>query len=116
MTLGASEFIVSLDADMLPEHDWLRMIIPHLIIDNIYSVFALLPPIMRLQMHLTATRYIDSYYPFLIYPGVIVRLLNSIGNISILASYMAFQPTLPERNDLIAEDGKGVRRPKEGTH
>ena len=32
--LGGSEFMASLDADMIPEHDWLRRMIPHLIIDD----------------------------------------------------------------------------------
>ena len=32
--LGGSEFLASLDADMIPEPDWLRRMIPHLIIED----------------------------------------------------------------------------------
>jgi cellulose synthase/poly-beta-1,6-N-acetylglucosamine synthase-like glycosyltransferase len=32
--LGKSEFFASLDADMIPESDWLRTMIPHLILDS----------------------------------------------------------------------------------
>ncbi|KAG9241342.1 glycosyltransferase like family 2-domain-containing protein [Calycina marina] len=32
--LGGSEFIASLDADMIPEKDWLRRIVPHLILQG----------------------------------------------------------------------------------
>jgi cellulose synthase/poly-beta-1,6-N-acetylglucosamine synthase-like glycosyltransferase len=32
--LGGSEFIAALDADMIPERDWLRRIVPHLILDD----------------------------------------------------------------------------------
>jgi cellulose synthase/poly-beta-1,6-N-acetylglucosamine synthase-like glycosyltransferase len=32
--LGKFEFFASLDADMIPEPDWLRRMIPHLIIDS----------------------------------------------------------------------------------
>ncbi|MCJ1281399.1 hypothetical protein MMC26_000718 [Xylographa opegraphella] len=31
---GGSEFLASLDADMLPEPDWLRRMVPHLILDD----------------------------------------------------------------------------------
>jgi Glycosyl transferase family 2 len=34
MTGGPSEFIAALDADMIPERDWLRAIMPHLLIDE----------------------------------------------------------------------------------
>ena len=32
--LGGSEFMASLDADMIPEPDWLQKLIPHLILDD----------------------------------------------------------------------------------
>ena len=32
--LGGSEFLASLDADMIPESDWLRRMMPHLILEN----------------------------------------------------------------------------------
>lgn len=32
--LGGSEFVASLDADMIPEPDWLRRLIPHLILED----------------------------------------------------------------------------------
>ena len=32
--LGGSEFVASLDADMIPEPDWLRRMIPHLILED----------------------------------------------------------------------------------
>lgn len=32
--LGGSEYFASLDADMIPERDWLRRVVPHLILDN----------------------------------------------------------------------------------
>lgn len=34
MRRGGSEYIASLDSDMIPELDWLRRMIPHLILDN----------------------------------------------------------------------------------
>jgi len=34
MTGGPSEFMAALDADMIPERDWLRAIMPHLLIDE----------------------------------------------------------------------------------
>ena len=32
--LGASEYFAVLDADMIPESDWLRKVVPHLILDD----------------------------------------------------------------------------------
>jgi cellulose synthase/poly-beta-1,6-N-acetylglucosamine synthase-like glycosyltransferase len=32
--LGGSDFIAALDANMIPERDWLRRIVPHLILDD----------------------------------------------------------------------------------
>lgn len=34
MGSGSSEYIASLDSDMIPEPDWLRGMIPHLVLDN----------------------------------------------------------------------------------
>ena len=34
MRWGGSEYIASLDSDMIPEPDWLRRMIPHLLLDN----------------------------------------------------------------------------------
>lgn len=34
MGSGGSEYIASLDSDMIPEPDWLRGMIPHLVLDN----------------------------------------------------------------------------------
>lgn len=34
MRWGGSEYIASLDSDMIPEPDWLRRMIPHLVLDN----------------------------------------------------------------------------------
>lgn len=34
MRLGGSEYLACLDSDMIPEPDWLRRIIPHLVLDN----------------------------------------------------------------------------------
>ena len=31
---GASQFMAALDADMIPEQDWLRAIMPHMLIDE----------------------------------------------------------------------------------
>ena len=31
---GAAEYMAALDADMIPEQDWLRAILPHLLVDN----------------------------------------------------------------------------------
>lgn len=31
---GAGEFIAALDADMIPEHDWLRALVPHLLVNS----------------------------------------------------------------------------------
>ena len=35
---GGSEFLASLDADMIPEPDWLRRMIPHLILEDILAM------------------------------------------------------------------------------
>jgi cellulose synthase/poly-beta-1,6-N-acetylglucosamine synthase-like glycosyltransferase len=32
--LGGSDLLASLDADMIPEHDWLRKMVPHLIVED----------------------------------------------------------------------------------
>lgn len=34
MSWGGSEYIASLDSDMIPEPDWLRRMIPHLVLDD----------------------------------------------------------------------------------
>lgn len=34
LRLGSSEFLAGLDADMIPMHDWLRKMIPHLLLND----------------------------------------------------------------------------------
>lgn len=46
--LGSSDYIASLDADMIPEPDWLRRMVPHLILDDVLALAC--PPQVH-QMH-----------------------------------------------------------------
>ena len=48
MRLGGSEFLASLDADMIPEPDWLRRMIPHLILDNGVAI-ACPPQVLKIK-------------------------------------------------------------------
>lgn len=47
--LGSSEFLASLDADMIPERDWLRKLVPHLILSG--DIGLACPPQVRSRYH-----------------------------------------------------------------
>ena len=93
-----------------------RLLNVHVILCILYCVFAFIPLMMRLKMRLKATQHFDFHNTSFIYPGVIVKLLDSIGKMSIPVWYMAFPPTVPARYDLVVKDEKGVRRPRKERH
>lgn len=46
---GPGEYVASLDSDMIPQPDWLRALIPHLVLDP--KVAMVSPPQVRLDIH-----------------------------------------------------------------
>ena len=46
------------------------------------------------------------------FPGVWVKLIRSISNVTVPLRYMIWPPTVPEQKDLWEEDEDGVKRPK----
>jgi cellulose synthase/poly-beta-1,6-N-acetylglucosamine synthase-like glycosyltransferase len=44
---GAGQFMAALDADMIPEQEWLRAVMPHMLIDDKMALAC--PPQVRKQ-------------------------------------------------------------------
>lgn len=55
MRWGGSEYIASLDSDMIPEPDWLRRMIPHLVLDNQIAL-ACPPQVFDIARRVTGAR------------------------------------------------------------
>ena len=52
--LGGSEYIASLDSDMIPEPGWLRMVVPHLVLDEALAIACPIPVFAKSHHQLPA--------------------------------------------------------------
>ena len=88
-----------------------RVMSPDMLMFALYILYASLPLLAWFQPNNTlGTSGTDlRLFPF---PGLWVKLLRSISNVSVPLRYMIWPPTVPERADLLEEDEDGVKRPR----
>ena len=76
-----------------------------------YIVCASIPLVSRFYTYTTSMALPATMilFPF---PGVLVKMLKSISNVTVPLRYMLWPPTVPERASLVEEDETGVWRPR----
>lgn len=84
----------------------IRMWTFEMIMFLLYTFYAAFPLLMIFTQHGPGLSVLA------IFPGIIVKLLETVWKVSVPIRYMAFPPTVPEREHFIYVDEWGVRRPK----
>lgn len=85
-----------------------RLFSPDLAMYALYIIYASAPLILRIIAYIHLPRG-GRFFPF---PGAIIKLLDCIFKMSVPLRYMLSPPTVPDREELIEVDAKGLRRPK----
>ena len=84
-----------------------RMLSAHMSMYMAYFLYATYPLAMRLYAYYTGHQ--PSLFPF---PGAMMLLIQTTLMACLPLGYMLFPPTVPERDDLMEVDSKGLSRPK----
>jgi len=95
-----------------------RLLSPDIVIYMLYICYALTPLLMPLlpstasdtdHKFLSALRATPALHPF---PSATARLVSLAARVSTPVRYMIWPPDIPEWEDLVEDDGNGVKRPK----
>ncbi|KAL9103484.1 MAG: hypothetical protein Q9163_001480 [Psora crenata] len=76
---------------------------------TLYITHASIPLILHFHASTSVSHPSAALSPF---PGAMVKLASSILKVTVPLRYMLWPPTVPQRDKLLEEDGRGVRRPK----
>ena len=86
-----------------------RVFSPDMLMYTIYAIYASIPIVLRLVAY---TQYNDAARSLFPFPGAMIKLLTCIWKVLVPVRYMIWPPTVPDRNELVEDDGMGVKRPR----
>ena len=88
-----------------------RLLSPDMLMYTVYAIYASTPIFLQLIAYKNNKGAPQS---FSLFPGAMIKLLGCVWKVLVPVRYMVWPPTVPDRNELVEEDGIGVKRPRKG--
>ena len=88
-----------------------RLLRPDIVLCSLFTLYALLPLSARLYLSYSHPYAQQQQSPFP-FPSLLLKLLTFVLGVSKPVRYMISPPTAPPWEELVVEDGRGIKRPR----